>query len=407
MFKYNDNHIFSGYIKQLLASFNLTKARVYTNDDEVIVSNKSTTKNGYPINMSYFPYIKDDTIQYCIKKIKAAGQWQLVWENTNKNYYYNKKELNKTKTLEIKNNYYDSYTHEYLGNYLRFLRDYKHFDLMPLYNCFSDVICTDVKYEPTALGAKPFKIDSSDSNYKIYMFPVKFFKQYTIAIESDTSVEICCGIYGKYQNNTFDELAEKTYVKYANMRFEKPQLFHSFNLDNESTPEDLAKFEDDLKMFIKLPITNDSSIVVLEGNYIGWNDKVNDKQNHFITNFEGPVDESGQHIGYQENQYFVPITQLQLLRQNTKVSHPFADRLIEYLVGNTITDASFTTDIKNIQDILTTRGFNLDIEGAWESKIRPASYDFINNTKKLNVQEINHDILGYIDKDVEKNLTSK
>ena len=107
--------------------------------------------------------------------------------------------LNYTKKLNIKDGVYDSYTHEYLGEYLRFLRDYYNVNLMSLYNCFSDRAATNINLKFSISK----RIDSENSEiincefadddlYKLYVVPVKLFKNYTIAIDSAQAVELCC-----------------------------------------------------------------------------------------------------------------------------------------------------------------------------------------------------------------------
>ena len=109
-------------------------------------------------------------------------------------YTYGQKILNYTKNLQIQNTVYDSYTHEYLGDYLRFHRDFANINLMPLYNCFSNRACPHLDLSFT-LGNNyevKFKTDQSleTTLYKYYMVPVKFFKNYTIAIDSSASIEL-------------------------------------------------------------------------------------------------------------------------------------------------------------------------------------------------------------------------
>lgn len=147
---------------------------------------------------------------------------------------------------------------------------------------------------------------------------------------------------------------------------------------------DIANYEEDLKLFIKLPKTNSSSIVVLEGNYCGWNDHMfypqgNSStaqiiQNRAIVNFnrndEIVVAEYGDHTeGYNKNtavttirrkqdfELFKPITALQLLRINTGVSYPFADRMIEYIMGNAITsEENLSDNIVRTQKVMLEHG---------------------------------------------------
>ena len=334
MQKFNSTDLFTGYLKQLLAEFNLPKIKVYKtkyqdyynqyNKEHPEILETVTVEDGkkYPNNLKYIPYIKDGQLKEYID-----GAW-LPLSCKKKNeahrihlYSYGQKILNYTKNLKIKNNVYDSYTHEYLGDYLRFKRDFLNIDLMPLYNCFSNRACekldltwtTSTNIEgntATAENTNPelieqanskldkitttFSFNSTDPRYKIYMVPVKLFEQYTIAIDSDHPIEFCCGIYGSYQNKRekFKRLAPLTYYKVSTSQFSKPFLYDKLLQENlaqvlsNDSKMDLLQYETDLKLFIKIPASNTSTIVVLEGNYIGWNDTNYKKQKSQIVNID-------------------------------------------------------------------------------------------------------------------------
>lgn len=532
MFKFNSENIFTGYIKQLLTSFNLPKYHVYTSEQQkyhekyiaaqnsidtlnhrIEVLNKklelldpeskdykqliaegskireemlaaknillgapekdiliSTVRqevpnyaNGgnaleYVSYMRYIPYIKDGQIQIYAPTIKTKTETTIIdgkeitedktviqysdndWKpyhaaygsehykvhnknaniHTPKGYAYNSKIRNYTKNLKIQNNVYDSYTHEYLGDYLRFQRDYRNINLMPLYNCFSNTLCPrlnisfdvveDVIDSTTNKVTKKgyvAKFDTRETNYKIYMIPIKLFQKYTIAIDCFTDVEVCCGFYGKYQyGSAYDTIAEDTYRCFNSMLFNKPVLYDpTAGLKKYLDPRhplEIAQHETDLKLFIKLPISNKSSIVILEGDYteytpstiIKYSPAKDDKfivvNNHTQVNFDGDLDESIKHL----------VTPLQLLAQNTGISYPFADRLIEYLVGNAVTPVDDISDnIKRAKKVINAKTNALrDDGGVWEKIMQLILYNYASNN--FNVR-LNHDILGYVDKDTE------
>ena len=539
MFKFNNDHIFTGYLKQLLASFHLPKCKVYTKEQQQYTreySNKLATwksdalklqktkthlsnevaeiesllntetdleylatlteikeiyateletvdtslekinaliKNtpselnviqtnlqskcdvypgvlttevspdlAYPSTMRYIPYIKDGILQEY-----TADGWKTCHHNVSEKhtkfhettkipyaviqYSYGQKILNYTKNLKLQNTVYDSYTHEYLGEYLRFHRDFANINLMPLYNCFSNRACPNLDLTFT-VGKNNyravFKTDQSfaDALYKYYMVPVKFFKNYTIAIDSESSIEMCCCIYDEYYNEDPDleDIPKLTYQCFSDLQFKTPVLYSKLQNLNSlvlDTSKDLCQYEDSLKLILKIPATNKSSIVILEGDYTAYNDSIakatytTDPQsgkrllntvlketNKTIINYEN--------LDVCECLIDKLITPLQLLRTNTGESYPFADRLVEYLVGNVITVNE--TIIDNIIRAKKVMALNCNPkirpliadDGIWESLLQCLVYDYIN--EKQNVNDINHDILGFIDKDVEKWYTA-
>jgi hypothetical protein len=113
------------------------------------------------------------------------------------------------------------------------------------------------------------------------MIPVKLFQKYTIAIDSAYPIEMCCGIYGDYQDkrSKFVNIPKYTYKRVATSLFSQPFLYDllAYTDDNETNTLlerfldnekiELAQNECDLKLFIKIPVQNDSSIVILEGDY--------------------------------------------------------------------------------------------------------------------------------------------
>jgi hypothetical protein len=313
---------------------------------------------------------------------------------------------------------------------------------MPLYNCFSNRACPHLDFEipvGNTYSAK-FKTDQSFEStlYKYYMVPVKFFKNYTIAIDSMEDIELCCCLYDAYYNEgtnnaEFNNIPKLTYQCLSSMQFSNPILYtklqnlNSILLNPEDT-SDLCQHEDELKLILKIPANNKSSIVILEGDYTTYNDSI--ARATSTTIYTTRQDENGNEVQDEKTVYHKTlkevnktvinyeepracefladklITPLQLLRMNTGESYPFADRLIEYLVGNAITlQEPIEDNVIRVKKVIS-KNCNPEIyyvdasNGVWEPILQCLIYDYINEHQNLN--DINHDILGFVDKDVEK-----
>lgn len=431
MFNFYSDGILTGYIKQLLHDFNLPKLRLYTKSMAEYFSKYG--QEGHNVIKSTknrpVPYIKDGKI------VRYAGHDTTsdcaIWKNLNKSsnpdfpVFYNRgaRILNKTKQLQIKNNIYDSYTHEYLGDYLRFLRDFDGIDLMPLYNCFSDRSSVGLKLNMNLSNNRKVSFSSSDSAYKIYEIPVKLFSRYTIAIECAGPIELCCVVkpHNSPITTGFDALARASYKRVNACRFSTPfiysflddYMFFTDTPDSRFDLVDLATQESALKLLLKVPATNKSSIVILEGDYTRYAVKISEKHSTGIYQKVVPTIITLESIK-QDIDLVMP-SQLQLLQYNTGAHVPFADRLVEYLVGNSIT-AAFDEIPENVERLqcvteeyfkrLPAEDGNLVfryepiVRGTWDTRLNKILYSFMttNSTVPLAVQ---HDILGFVDKDVE------
>jgi hypothetical protein len=506
MFSYNNTHIFTGYLKQMLSSFNLPSCKIYTReyakyleqhgeeDPRVLESFDSASNHG-AVRINYLK--NNDLYNYFLDK-SGNTKWK---HSTDIFYSPDKAAYGLTRSLNSVGKYYDTSTHEYLGDYLRFIRDYYNLNLMSMYNCFNNKIYNNIYFNfvinPDADKNEQVKVtfDSQDSSYKIYAIPVKLFSQYTIALDCSQGIEMFCGLYNTRLELSAKAniLAAKTYVKINQTLFNQPFLYDmlaeyragkpgqqpiaQWTAENDIdvgvgqqqkaklqfspaqirsdifTRWDITNREKDLRLFIKVPVSCKSSIVILEGDYRGYNDAKylpskktiagssslektawNYSQNHTMLNFNttrkgvmyntaSGEENFGDGIDLNEY-YFKPISKLQLLAFNTGESYPFADRLVEYLSGSAITQMDEIPDnIKRVQCVMAQNKNYFKIEGLWENKIQNILYDYMINSgpiiigdKKLLVDKRTgthptlgyttkstmYDILGYVDKDTEK-----
>ena len=312
MFKYNNNHIFTGYLKQLLSSFSLPACKVYSHDftryferygkeDPRILTSfdaNYTARPGLQVN-----YLKNNELCQYVGTSTADGFWEYKADA-----YYTKEKFipGLTRRLNSPGINYDTKTHEYLGDFLRFIRDYYGINLMSLYNCFTDKIYSNV-YFPFVINPatstknkqKEIKvvINANEPEYNLYALPVKLFANYTVAVDCDKGIEMFCGLYNTNLDTSTkaQNLAARTYQKVNRTIFSQPFLYTKLDVANwpESldfeydengnktavrsdvfTRWDLTAREKDLKLFIKVPVSCRSSITILEGDFRSFNDTI-------------------------------------------------------------------------------------------------------------------------------------
>lgn len=438
------NTLASRYIKNLLANSNVPN-NFFVSDNDYLVDNLLYYYNGFLIRCTKSGYLSDNYEEIPIE-----------------NYVNNN--INKSGYTSV-NSYYDSYTHEKLGEYLRYYKSKTNIDLMPFYNCFSNRFCDNIE-----LSKNSYKfVDKLDSNKKLAIIPIKFDRHYTIALDSCSPVLIKALFYNVnsiIDNFDINSLLEACIVttsldKYtvehigsvdddfivnsnkplyiSRTFFNKPFTFKiSLNVESmtDATKRLLKNYEKYLYLLVQLDECVDSSITVLEGNYIK-------SKNSYVYNFgnkhlviEGvdhyPLKELEEQIILKNNKSYynflnsniiasseadqfkhdfsvnilskltnksinlLLLSDLSLLLMNSRKSFAFSDRLIEYLVDNVIT--GFDDNQNNIiyANKYLSKNYSKYNDVEWSLDTRYCYYAlYMKSLSKL------LDINGFIDKDIE------
>ena len=292
--------------------------------------------------------------------------------------------------------YYDPDTHIQLGEYLRYLKHQRGLNLMPFYNCYTDVAISGITLT-TEQGKNGYKLETS-SQYKLMAIPVKYGKTYTIALDSDAPVlmrtieyNLNSGIVkpshlssSTYTDQLQNDLTVKpfsTFKKPFTITIPIPRMIN--NMPNIG----LLSQERNLYFVIQVPATNDSSLTVLEGDFSeSWtNAPIN------FEKFDTETDTA--------NTRFL---NLSLLHFNCKKSYAFSDRLIEYLLHNNINPLEdIDENIAYVQSLLNKKHLDAGTSGIWSSKI-PNKLTEIG--KSVIKNEFMRDLDGNLNVDLERVL---
>lgn len=228
----------------------------------------------------------------------------------------------------------------------------------------------------------------TNSDYKIFRIPIKFNTTYTLALDCNYKVSIAPVLLSKNHIineiegiSLTDELIKDNIFTYNSLSFTQP-ITLGINTLNKDIADILQKYEKYLYLLIQVPKENNSSIVLLEGDYTGV-------ETIHVYNSEKLDDLSDLELSE------LMTTGLSLLQINDNVTYPFADRLIEYLLLGVICSTDeITENVGRIQESFPTTNFVPDV---WDNKLRNAVY--------LNFQRIGLatriDLNGFVDSSTE------
>lgn len=420
MTRFYDNTITTNFVKYLLSKFELPmipffEDRMFVKLDNLCICNSAI----YRCNESGYRANKEEFINNA-----TYIQPFVLGEHYN----------NITTNYIGKTNFYDPETHYHLGELLRSIKAIDGLDLMPFYNCFNGEYIDGIYFK------KPSKTNGSkledfgitrtsiDSGYKILSVPIKFGREYTIAIDSDCGIETIPVIYSKtgiVEEETVRLLGINTgaYHKFDRCSFQNRDAVVSQLVYTDTTrgkgetytgeePQFLGQYEKFLRLLIKVPSSNKSSVVVFEGNcanIINTNTRNINIHKSLVPVSNDPDD---------NNMIEVPqnltgmITTPKINFFNDGNIYAFSDTLIQYLLLSVICGVDpINENIIRVQEYISSNEFrkaNGSVytkpyrRGVWDDNIQDFILNTILNTRYL-ITKLDKN--GLVDRETEEIIT--
>lgn len=297
---------------------------------------------------------------------------------------------------------YDSSTHKWLGKYLRFVRDYYNIDLMPFYNCFCGEFIKNVDINQSG----DLVSSTVDDGHKIFIVPIDIDQVYTLCIDEACGVEFTYGFYTPkglvyvYPNDSEEDVFKGVYNKLTSCSFSTPVIINKVTdvISNAKKLQYISLYEKYLHLFIKIPKSNNSSIVVLE------KDIRNPSVEGLTCNSKKvtgePIPERVKNNSSNYNLYPLQLSPLGLLQWNDHNTYAFSNRLIEYLLSSVIT--SNETIIGNIELVQRKLPPNISfVPGVWNDAMKDNFYSQRMSSVTSIKGKPSVDYNGFIDKDTE------
>lgn len=388
--KFNENTIQSGLVKHILTNIPIPLLDTVRYGDYIM-------EGFYYIYLTYIikctqsGYLVPDSEQIVVSEDLICSDTTYIGSESAKfdvveTFFFGDFKENISKYHVLNNSSYDIETHILLGKYLRCYRDLLSINMMSFYNCYCNQHTSIFSLDKTSDNYISFDVFD---NRQIILVPIQFNKKYTICIDSNSQVQLKSVIYDydtqrliKYDSSRYvTDLLNEPITTYMSLSFKSPIIYSI-----SCTDVNIYNYKKYLYLAIQLPKSNNSSIVVLEGDYTNTGKSIISTEN--INNIRSDILDDAL------------LSKLSLMSLNDNLTYAFSNKLIEFLSLHMIT--SQETISKNVLRLQEGVGYSTGTKDVWDNKLRYFLYN-----KYMETNSSAFDVTGYGDKLIEDVLRGK